>query len=283
MDNLMEKLTQIATENVDTAVTGLQEAEITTGFVKALTKVKGLDDVIERNEQLSKAHIGLLNMYGFNSMYDMYLYAMSCDILPMELTKRKDYSKLVPVKRKVMRNGKETEITVYEDPNKGGSESNEGNSAGRGTQNAGVSHARELKGKVHGGPEKTDPKKVAKLKQSAKGMSGGQSFKESSTYYLELSGPDGEIAGIIGYSEEGDYLVMDFYKTNGQVPGIAARGFSELIKLAVQNQKGVKVADQPQARPVFVQFGLEQDEGHWSISSDDLQKVFGESGNESEQ
>lgn len=281
VDSLMDKLTQIAQENEEKAATGFLEARITTDFVEKMTKVNGLADVIDRNEQLSKTYQGLLSLYGFDSMYDMYMYAKSCDSLPEALVKRKDYSKLVPVKRKVMRNGKETEITVYEDPNKGGSEPNEGNSEGRSTPSATVSHARELNGKVHGGPKKMDTKKVAKLKQATNGMKGKQ-FKDSSDYYLELTGPEGEIAGVIGYSKEGDYLVMDFYKTNGLVPGIAARGFSELIKLAVSANKGVKVEDNPQARPVFVQFGLEQDGNSWSIDVADLQEVFGESGNESE-
>lgn len=282
MASLVEKLTKIATEVQNQPATGLQDAQFDTKFVKLMTKVKGLDDVIERNDQLSKTYQGLLNMYGFDTMYDMYLYAKSCDSLPEELVKAKDYSKLVPVKRKVMRNGKETEITVYEDPGKSGSESNEGNSEGRSTPNATVSHARELRGKVHADSDTKDTKKVAKLKQAAKGLSQGQQFQDSSDYYLELNGPDGEIAGIVGYSKEGEYLVMDFYKTNGQVPGIAARGFSELIKLAVSENKGVKVEDNPQARPVFAKFGLEQDGNQWSVDAADLQDVFGESGNESD-
>ncbi|QIW88651.1 hypothetical protein P59_053 [Bacillus phage P59] len=281
MDKLMDNLTKIATEEADDSVTGLLEAQITTSFVKTMTKVKGLEDVIARNDTLSKTYMGLLSMYGFESMYDMYLYAKSCDIIPEELMKRKDYSKLVPVKRKIVRNGKEQEITVYEDPNADkGSQSNE---SGRDTSAAHVPHARELKGKVHGDNEHANPKEIAKLKQAAKGMSSGQEFQDSD-YYLELKGPDGNLHGIVGYSEDGDYMVMDFYKTDGVVPGIAARGFAQLIQLAVGRGLGVKAPDNPQARPVYIQFGLEQgEEGNmWSAEADHLEEVFGESGNPSE-
>ena len=282
MDTLMDRLTAIATQSQNESVTGLMEAQLTSAFVERMTKVKGMDDVIQRNEQLSKTYVGFLNMYGFESMYDMYLYAKSCDQFPEELMKRKDYSKLVPVKRKITRNGKETEITVYEDPNKGGSESNEGNSAGRGTPSAGkVSHARELKGKVHGHEEKVNPQNIAKIKQAAEEMS-GKGKKTDSDFYLELQGPEGETAGIVGYSEQGDYLVMDFYRTNQQVPGIAARGFAELVRIAMSKDKGVKVGDIPMARPVFIKFGLEQEGDHWAVTSEDLKEAMGESGNDSD-
>jgi hypothetical protein len=276
MDDLMNSLTVIATEQPDEDVTGLLEAQITTNFVKTMTKVKGIEDVIARNEQLSKTYIGFLSMYGFDSMYDMYLYAKSCDLVPEELVKRKDYSRLVPVKRKIIRNGKEQEITVYEDPDSDkGSESND---SGRDTPNAHVPHARELKGRVHGHNEKTNPKDIAKLKQAAKGMKGGQEFQDSD-YYLELKGPDGDVHGIVGYSEDGDYLVMDFYKTDGVVPGIAARGFAQLIQLALDKDLGVKASDNPQARPVYIQFGLEQgEEGNtWSVEAKTLKEALGES------
>jgi hypothetical protein len=281
MDKLMNNLTQIAMEEADDSVTGLLEAQITTSFVKTMTKVKGLEDVIKRNDALSRTYTGFLSMYGFESMYDMYLYAKSCDIIPEEIMKRKDYSKLVPVKRKIVRNGKEQEITIYEDPNDDkGSQSNE---SGRDTPTSHVPHARELKGKVHGDNEHANPKEIAKLKQAAKGMSSGQEFQDSD-YYLELKGPDGDLHGIVGYSEDGDYMVMDFYKTDGVVPGIAARGFAQLIQLAVGRGLGVKAPDNPQARPVYIQFGLEQgEEGNmWSAEAAHLKEVFGESGNPSE-
>jgi len=274
IDNLTQQLMKLAAEQ-QAEPDGLKTAPIDTTFVKSMIKVKSLEEVIEKNETLSKRFQGLLDLYGFPTVYDMYVYATQFDILPEELRKGKDYSKLVPVKRKVMRNGKETEVTVYESPKSGGSQPNKGNNEGRDVPNASVGHARELTSKMHSKKEKLDDKSLEKLKQKALTLPKGQKFTADSDYYLELKAPDGSVAGLLGYSVEGDFLVMDFYKTNGQVNGIAARGFAELVNLAVKEKKGVKVADNPQARPVFAKFQLEQQGEEWSISPDDLQHNLG--------
>jgi len=287
MDKLMNKLTDIANSNLEEIVkenddvTGLQESQITTNFIKSITKVKDMQDVIKRNESLSKVYRGLLDMYGFSSMYDMYLYAKSCDLKPEELSKRekKDFSKLVPVKRTVTRNGKEMEITVWEDPNsdEGGEQESGGSEEEQQPQ---IRHARELNTDIFGGEKETDPKDVAKLKVETKNMpQGNKSFQDNSQFYLSIKGEDGGIVGIIGYSEEGDYLKMDFYRSNGQVSGVATRGFFELMKTASTENKGVKMEDQQEARPVFMQSGLEQqDDGSWEIESEELKNLLGISG-----
>jgi hypothetical protein len=275
MDKLMEKLTAIAIEPENEEAVGLLEAEITSDFAKRMLKVKDLDDVIERNEQLSKSMFGFLNMYGFDTAHDMYIYSLSCDLYPIK--KSKDYSKLVPVKRKIIRNGKETEVTVYEDPNKDNKDEDDKNSKSSGSGQR-VGHARELPAKRHSRKSKKtglNPKNVAKLKSASKSFR-GQAFKDSSHHYLEINGPDGEVVGVIGYSEEGEYMVMDFYRSNGQIQGIATRGFAELIKLAREEHKGVKVKDDVQARPVYVKFGLQQDGETWSITYDELNATMGE-------
>ncbi|UJJ74847.1 hypothetical protein [Bacillus phage BM-P1] len=47
------------------------------------------------------------------------------------------------------------------------------------------------------------------------------------------------------------------------------------MSLALTNQKGVKVEDQPEARPVLSKFGLEKDGSVWLVSNEDLQLYFG--------
>lgn len=278
MDELWKRLEKVAIEEFSESpgeeIEGLQEAEITTDFVKALTKVKGIDDVIKRNDRLTKHFQGFLNMYGFESMYDMYIYAMSCEILPSELKKAKDFSKLVPVKQTVMRNGKEVEVTIWQKP--GEDEPEEEGSSETGSANPRQRrrrHARELSAKVTG--DISNPKEIADIKVAAKGMPGGDKpFQDGSTYYLAIRDEEGNIVGVIGYSEEGEYLQMDFYRTNGEVSGVAARGFFELLKLASEKGKGVKMEDDPQARPVFAQSGLEQKESHWVIEAEDLKGLL---------
>lgn len=279
MDNLMEKLSKIAQEDMTEDVQGLLEAQITTNFVKQMTKVKGIEDVIERNDQLSKNFMGFLSMYGFETMLDMYLYAMSCDLYPLKKG-AKDYSKLVPVKRKVMRNGKETEVTIWEDPNKDQDKGSSSGSTGDKAKGAPKRrHAREFKSDML--KDEENPKKLAKLK-SINLPKGNKSFQDSSQFYLTIKDDGGQIIGIIGYSTEGEYLVMDFYRSNGEVAGVATRGFFELMKLALEEGYGVKVEDQQEARQVFIQVGLQMEKGNWVISADDLASNFGKSGSKSE-
>lgn len=285
VDNLMQKLERIAQENFEDIeepeTLGLQEAQITTSFVKSMTKVKGLEDVIERNTQLTRSFRGYLDMYGFETMYDMYIYAKSCDVVPEELMKRKDYSKLVPVKRKVMRNGKEHEVTVWEDPNKGDKDKNkEEDSQSTGTGKKPKKrklgrHARELKSDVVKDNAVKNPNNVAKLKAAAMNMpNGNKPFKDGSNYYIVLK-DENVVDGVAGYSDDGEYITMDFYRSNGEVSGVAARCFFELIKLAVQESKGVKMEDIQEARPIFMQAGLEnREDGFWYIEAEELQRLM---------
>lgn len=279
-DRLMKKLSEIAQEEEATTSEGLQSGVITTNFVKMMTKVKGMEDVIERNEQLSKTYQGFLNLYGFDTMYDMYIYARSCDILPEELTKSENKI-VMPVQKTVIRNGKPLEVTVYETIMKAAPKKK--------PQNVKVDkpvtphpHARELKA-VRVSPKETkDPANVAKIKAQASNLSGGNKpFNDGSSHYLYLQDGDGVVVAVMGYSSKGDYMTMDFYRTNGQVRGTAARGFAELVKLAVKNNKGVKIEDYPGARPVYVKFGLSQQGNNWVASYDELKQLFGD-GMESE-
>lgn len=281
VDELMSKLEVIAKEQASEDVDSLLSTPISTDFLRKVAKVRSVAEVIDRNEELSKTYTGLLSLYGFESMYDMYIYARSCDSLE-ELTKGKDYSKLVPVKRKIIRNGKETEVTVYEDPNKDdkdGKESGSGSGKGRkgGTAQGAKHHARDLTASIISDKDAADPKTVAKLKQQAQSLpKGNKEFSDTSQFYTVLKGDNGDVYGIIGYSEEGDFLVMDFYRSNGEVAGVAALGFFKLLDLARTREMGLKVEDQEQARPLFAKTGMTHKDGHWSITHEELVEVFGE-------
>jgi len=211
---------------------------------------------------------------------------MSCDTIPEELWKKnKNYSQLVPVKRKVMRNGKEYNVTVWVDPNKTdnnkedmgtGTDKDKGKNTNEQTKIK-IRHARELDSTVVGGDEVKNPKKVAELKVlSSKLKKGNNRFKDDSDYYIVLR-DEGNVYGIIGYSEseDGKYLVMDFYRSNGEIAGVATKGFFELLKLAVEKGKGVKMGDIPVARGLFIKTGLEQQsDSSWVIEAKNLKELM---------
>lgn len=273
MMNRLDKV--IAAENEK--VEGLLEAQITTNFVKLMTKVKDLDDVIERNTELSAKYTGFLALYGFTSLYDMYIYAMSCELFPERVTKGKDYSKLVPVKRKIIRNGKETIVTVYEDPDKENKKRDKEDKDKQGREKvARGRHVRDMKTSTIDKKKAANPKNIAKIKAvSLKLPKGNKVFQDSSIAFLTVTDEKGDIVGVVGYSEDGSYLTMDFYRTNGEVSGVAAKGFFELLKLALKENKGVKVEDNPEARSVFLKSGLQQDgKGFWYIEAEELKKLL---------
>ncbi|AGB62628.1 hypothetical protein [Bacillus phage phiAGATE] len=244
---------------------------LTEEFVKKVTKVKDIYDVIDREEKLSKTYQGLLSLYGFDSMYDMYLYAMSCSQLET-VAKRKDYSKLVPVKRKITRNGKETEVTVYEDPNKDKKDTEGSDLASRGNQGR---HARDYRKTIHGKKKKVDPQKVAKLKQVTLSMPKGNEFRSESDYFLEVTDEQGNTVGVVGYSSKGNYLVMDFYVADGNSSGIAAVGFATLIRIAISENKGVKADNNLEAAAFYSRCGLQQRGEHWEATAQELKNFYG--------
>ena len=299
IETLMGRLAHIAQEQVDPEVTGLMEAPITTAFVQHMTKVKDMEDVIARNDQLSKTYDGFLSLYGFDTMYDMYLYAMSNDIEPLE--KSEDILDHITVTRTIIRNGEPVQVTVWEPIYESDDEWEEVNKAeakkpakkpaakkpsaakkpgakpGEEEEEEPMLLARELKGTVHGHETPVDPKKLAKLKQRGSKMPrGNKPFDEGSDFYFELHGPDGKPAGIAGFSEEKGHLKMDFFLSNGETHGVATRAFFELVKLALKKEKGVKMDDHFEARPLFANAGMEQKKaGHWEVNGKNLQDNFG--------
>ncbi|AMQ66578.1 virion structural protein [Bacillus phage Shbh1] len=276
LNKVMEKLMQTIQEDVNKSQNrGMLETDISLSFLESVVKVKSIEEVIEREDQLNKHFQGLLMMYGFESMYDMYIYAQS-----INLVKSKDYSKLVPVKRTITRNGKEIEVTVYENPEEEGqgTESNEPDKDSknrRRPRRKGRRHARELPSKVISSSSNVKPKDIAQIKQAEKGMKGDKPFKEGDNYhYLVIEDEDKNIVGIVGYLEEKEYLKMDFYRTDGTVSGVATKGFFELLKLANEKKKGVKVDDYPEARPVFSGSGLKKEGNIWIIDAEALDKIM---------
>lgn len=263
------------------ALTGM-EAEVTTSFLQDLLGVQSINEVISDNEELTKNNKGIINMYGFESMYDLYMYAMSCDRKEESLTKKKDYSKLVPVKRKVTRNGREMEVTIWESP--GGDEDKDSEGGEEGSKGSGSSdpqrkkHAKDFIARILGDEDKIDPKDIAEIKREAESMpNGDKEFEDGLDYYLVVRGDKNEVQGIVGYSESDKFIKMEFYRSTGEVPGVATRGFFELLVLASKKGKGVEVDDQESARPVFEAYDLEKKEGSvWSIEPKKLKDLLGD-------
>lgn len=282
LDNMKESIYE---ENkAENGSGGLTEATISADFLNKLIRVSSLEEVVKNNERLSSVYAGYLSMYGFSNMVDMYIYAMSCDSV-ITLAKSKDYSNLVPVKRTIVRNGKEVEVTVYENPNKDNDDNEESNDNNKDKK-------RNRKGK----PSKSSGKKVAtsvvnvknnsqeavNLKNAASKFSVGKlSDSDNYTYMLAIRDEKGNVVGVIGFVEEGKYIKMQGYKHNGEIPGIAARGLVYLMSFAADKSKGVKMdkTDDPKAIVFFQKSGLEkQQDGSWVIEPEKLRNLLGRKG-----
>lgn len=272
VDRLLSRLEEVATSEME--YIDDSEARITTEFIRKVTGVKDITQVIDENEALTKRCQGFINMYGFDNMYDLYIYAMSCDPKPEEIKKAKDFSSLVAVKRKVVRNGKEHEVTVWVKPDEADEQSQEGTG---GTQSRGTRRrrsAREMKGSMS--DDISNPKNLGELKLvSSKLEQGNKEFNDHSDMYYKIVDEEGKVVGVAGYLERGKYLTMDFYRSTGDVSGVATKGFMNLLKVAVEKGKGVIMEDIPQAGGLFYSSGLRQnDKGDWVIEADELKNIL---------
>ena len=94
------------------------------------------DYALKNNDTLTSNNQGLLTLYGYSDFYSLYL-ASKADFATYEgkaysrdkeasksASKNKDVSRLRLVQRTVMRRGKPTTLSFYEDPNKGEKKTN---------------------------------------------------------------------------------------------------------------------------------------------------------------
>jgi hypothetical protein len=278
MDLLMEKLSKAAQGDVENEMIA---TPISTDFVKRMTKVKGIEDVVERDEQLSKTYQGFLSLYGFETMYDMYIYAMSCEPAPEGLFKSdSQFPWYESVNKTIMRNGKPKEVLLFievplEELEKADSKPKK-KEAKKG-EKIEIPHARQFSGRIVSSKDMKDPNEMAKLKAHGMRLKTGDSeFSEDSHHYLVLKGNNNHPVGIVGYTEGNKHIKMDFYRANGKVSGVGTRGFFELMRFAKTRKKGVQVRDNKGGRQHYIQAGLTKNGDNWEISYEELLKMYGE-------
>jgi hypothetical protein len=277
-DRIMESLSKmdmrINGDTINEVQQELYEDDISTSYIRFITHVKDLQEVIDNNEQLTKNFTGFIRMHGFEDLYDMYLYAMSCDTVPEHIAKGKDYSKLTPVKRKVTRNGVEREVTVYVKPGED-AEPEEGQTESKGKGGGGSNHVKGAKPRVVGKDKKPDPKEIIDIMQLVKDFPGASRVSESLDIYI-LFEKDGEVLGIAGFTVQETYVKLEGFASNGEASGVGARSFFEGIKLALDLQRNFKVFDEAEAAPLFEKYGLEKTGNEWTVRYKLLQQTFEE-------
>lgn len=254
--------------------------------ITATISTKSLDDltglnldenyVIENEEQLSKNYGHLSTAYGFNSFYDLYMFAKSNDEYE-QVAKggQKDLSKLRKVKRTVVRNGKQTTMTFYEDPN-AEEDKNDQKDKPKEEITPQSEKASEMIGTVIGEVDKKvmirDLKLLVKL-----GSKSGISVDTTCDSYITLTNSNNELKGIIGFTKDNKYVTLKHLDSKG-LEELDKRAYYELIKLALTNKLGAKL---PTPKDELVNLLAEEDgfkeKGNmYQIEYKDLIKSFGE-------
>lgn len=255
------------------------EARVSKSFLEGLlNRELNYNVVTTENKELTNEYAYVVKAYGFDSFYDLYLYADSCDSINDYLVKggQKDFSKLKPVKRRVMRNGKMMTTTIYEDSS---ADSGEKNPLDKNTQQEEAITPRKARdlSKVTIGDEENgiDPKKVRHLSKEADKLNG--TFSTNCSAYLTLRGETGDLAGVAGYRKEGNYLYLSFYQSDNFTSGVAYVAFTQLLLRAHKLGLGAKLdaIEDPLALELFKEYGLKKAGNCYVISKSALYKALG--------
>ena len=242
------------------------------------------DEVMQRNTEDSAYYATFLDSTGYASIYDAYVQLC----MPHETISKggnKDMSKLVATKRTVVRNGKQMQVTVYEDPNadnkdnKDPSTKESGGSAESNDTPAPASTTTNAVKMDSSITNPTDTKAVGALKKDAMTMAkrSGRNygFKDTMTYYLSVKDA-GKVVGVVGYKKDGHYLKMEFVQSNGKVSNVGLKGIIELFKLGAKDKLGIKVAKGLNASFIAKTLNMQQDDrGDWYMGYTDLSSELG--------
>lgn len=266
-------------------------ATISTDMVHKLTGIDMTEEyVLSNKEPLNKEFGHLAAAYGFQDFHDFYLYAMSCDeqeqvfkAMAPSKSKQKDFSKLKPVRRTVIRNGRPTEMTFYEDPNKDKNKP-QGNAEQGEAEEPELEPAdsSELLAVSVGSMEKRssieEVKEVMKLHEA---IGGFQKFDADVEKYMVFVHSEHKIPmAILGFIYEGGYTKLVFSDRNDFVKNWDVRLFHEAVKEALREGTGVSMPHL--GTEVFDILVSENEleipetkEGQYTSDNENLMKVYG--------
>lgn len=278
-------LEYVAKSNAEDAV--LPTGRISKSFLNQMvqTDINDVNDVINNNDELTEAYKHIVSAYGFDDFYGLYSYADSCESYDrVAKGGKKDLSKLNKVTRKVRRNGKMVDMTIYES---NGDDSNDeikdtkkkGGGGGNNAEPQVASNAKELVIETIGKDGMANPKEIMSAQKEFKGLKGeGKDFDSTCESFMILRDEEGNVKAIAGYKVEGKYMYLAFYKGDGLVNGVALRAFFELIKRARQANLGAMVdaTDNKLALELFASYGLKKSGDTYKVSKNTLEKLVGD-------
>lgn len=238
-------------------------------------KVFGMEEVISKSQELDTKYKHVYKPYGFEDFYSMYLCAKSNTEM-VSKGGQKDLSNLNKVKRKVMRNGKMVEMTIYESGDKEEEDKEPTDSKDRQTNTAIGAKQRD-----NGSNSKVNPQKLAttfrKLKEIGSNI---ESVSQDAEMYREYLDEAGNPIGISAYSENDTTVILEGFAGGKEVTGIGIRSVMELIKLGIEKEKGILVRNvvSLEAQEFLKMIGFKNTKEDYKMSKQEVKNYVGEYG-----
>ena len=281
INDLVEDAIEKAKEKLSSSFGSLGETPIDVSMLSSLTGYALTDEFVSKNLYWLQDNFSYLsNIYGFDKFYDMYLYAKS-DSIVKATSKRKDTSKLNLVHRTVIRNGKPTELSFYEDPNEKSKKPKD--TPNSDNQESDEKAPQVVSGKFYAGPIFGSPSigNIKKAKAPESWMSLGK-YKENSydfIFYVE----NDEIVAVFGISSVKNILSINYVaiKNSSSFKKYYYQAIMDMTNEAYNSGMGVELRDLNNSSTVINQitmdfFGVKQKQGKYLIKPEDGELIFGE-------
>lgn len=246
------------------------------------------EEVLANDEELSNEYEAALMASGYNSFSDYYL-AAKADFATIDgevfardneaskaTSKNKDISKLRLTQKTVMRRGKPTTLSFYEDPNKG----NKGNQKNPPKANNEDDEEADYTGFYLAGPELGKPSPEVVANQTEPDASWYTVGKYSSTlfdYMFFVTGTTYDT--VAGIAKKGNLLTLAFVSvaTKKQYQLGLYRSLKKLIDLAYKNDYGFtykpRLDEEDMCKIIFDYFDIKKSRGVYKATK--LAKPFG--------
>lgn len=142
------------------------------------------------------------------------------------------------VKRKVIRNGKEVEMTIYEDGNSKDKEQQD--KQPETNNNSAIGSSVEDNGGIN---EKVNPERLATSLSILKNKGVNTShLKETSSIYKVFNNGE-DVIGIAEYNLYDKEIKLESYISSPESSGVGLRSIFELIKLGIDNEMAISIYD----------------------------------------
>lgn len=255
----------------------INNKEVSKGMLNLLTQRDlSLDYVAKNSDKLDKSYEHIYKSLGFNNFYDCYLYA-TYQSPYIEKGVEDNEDNLNKVKRKIVRNGKEIELTVTKSENP----EDDTKEQEQDTEQQEPTSRSSLGSKVisNGEEGKVNPQKVAdSLSSISKTGTDISHMDANSSLYKEFIDEERNTIGLVAFNITDSDIILHSYASAEDSEGVGKRAIIELIKLSIKQKKNAIVydIDLPEAIEFLKILGFETYKDGYILKKKDVQEFIGE-------